>query len=76
MTQCELECAVVRATGDSLPEVQRLGFQLADLFPEQIEDPAEDDCLYEAFYFDDGPLVFDWDDRTVMTLEEYLSAVR
>ena len=70
MTQAELDRAVAHATGDSLPQVQRLGFQLADLFPDQLDDLASDYCLSEA------PRAFEWLDRTGVTLEDYLAAVR
>lgn len=69
MTQADLDRAVARATGDSVATVRRLGFQVEDLFPEDFDDfEIDEDAL------DEGPLVLDWDDYTVVPLEQYLAA--
>ncbi|HEX4131081.1 MAG TPA: hypothetical protein VHZ24_13650 [Pirellulales bacterium] len=69
MTQAELDHAVARATGDSVATVRRLGFQLEDLFPEDLDDLEIDEAA-----LDDGPLVFDWDEYAAVPLERYLAA--
>jgi hypothetical protein len=69
MTQSELDRAVARATGDSVATVRRLGFQLEDAFPDDFDDLEIDE---EAF--EEGPLVFDWDDYAAVPLEQYLAA--
>ena len=52
MTQAELNRAVARATGESIAEVKRIGFLLAE--PDtDIPDPDDEDL---------GPSVLDWDE--------------
>lgn len=69
MTQADLERAVARATGDSVATVRNLGFQLEDIFPDDFDDLDGDEEE-----FDEGPLVFDWDDYVAVPLEQYLAA--
>jgi len=69
MTQSELEEAVARATGDSLETVRRHGFQLEEVALEDFDDDFELDEEWE-----EGPLVFDWDDYVAVPLERYLAA--
>ena len=69
MTQSELDRAVSRATGDSVATVRRLGFQLEDAFPDDFDDLEIDEEVFE-----EGPLVFDWDDYAAVPLEQYLAA--
>jgi len=68
MTPAELDRAVARATGDSVATVRRLGFQLEDVFPDDLDDLEIDEEDLE------GPLVLDWDDFTAVPLEQYLAA--
>jgi len=70
MTQSELEEAVARATGDSLDTVRRHGFQLEEVALEDFDD----DFDLDEQEWDDGPLVFDWDDYAAVPLERYLAA--
>lgn len=58
MTQAELNRAVARATGESIAEVKRIGFLLAE--PDrEIPDPDDEDF---------GPSVFDWDEFDEMRM--------
>lgn len=58
MTQAELNRAVARATGESVAEVKRIGFLLAEPDTE-IPDPDDEDL---------GPSVFDWDEFDEMRM--------
>lgn len=69
MTQADLERAVSRATGESLATVRQLGFQLEDRSPADFDEPEGNDEVLE-----EGPLVFDWDDRAAIPWEQYLDA--
>lgn len=69
MTQSELEEQVARATGDSLETVRRHGFQLEEVALEDF-----DDFDLDEEEWDDGPLVFDWDDYVAVPLNQYLAA--
>jgi hypothetical protein len=60
---------VARATGDSVATVRRLGFQLEDMFPEDLDDREIDEAA-----LDSGPHVLDWDDFVAIPLEQYLAA--
>jgi hypothetical protein len=68
MTQAELDRAVARATGESVAAVRRRGFQLDDSMLDD-DDPQKGDVA-----FDEGPLVFDWDDYAAVPLEQYLAS--
>jgi len=49
MTQLEIDCEVASATGESLAEIRRLGFGIADPFePDYDPEPRR-------------PLFFNWD---------------
>jgi hypothetical protein len=52
MTQIELDVSVAAATGESLTEVERRGFSLAD----------PDDVYFDPEPDDRPPLVVDWDE--------------
>lgn len=52
MTQKELHAAVANATGESLCEIRRRGFSIAD--PEEVRFDPEPDQL--------APQMIDWDD--------------
>ena len=58
MTQAELNRAVARATGESIAEVKRIGFLLAEPDTE-IPDPDDEDL---------GPSVLDWDEFDEMRM--------
>lgn len=49
MTQHEIDCAVALATGETVTEIQHLGFGLAD--PQDVDHDPEPH----------SPLVLDWD---------------
>jgi len=68
MTQSELNRAVVRATGDSIATVRRLGFQLERCDPDDFDDLETDEEI------DEGPLMFDWDGLSAVPLQENLAA--
>ena len=53
MTAAQIHRAVSRATGESLREIRRLGFSLADSLNVD-EDPEDDDRL---------PQMIDWDQQ-------------
>ncbi|QGJ68700.1 Hypothetical protein PBC10988_3610 [Planctomycetales bacterium 10988] len=55
MTQRELDQAIATQTGESLCEIRRLGFSIADPFDHDF-DPEPDDL---------PPQVIDWDDVEV-----------
>lgn len=58
MTQAELNRAVARATGESVADVKRIGFLLAE--PDtDIPDPDDEDL---------GPSVLDWDEFDEMRM--------
>ena len=58
MTQAELNRAVARATGESVAEVKRIGFLLAE--PDiEVPDPDDEDL---------GPSVLDWDEFDEMRM--------
>ncbi len=60
MTQAELNRAVARATGESIAEVKRIGFLLAE--PDtDIPDPDDEDL---------GPSVLDWDEFDEMRMAD------
>ncbi len=69
MTQADLDRVVAKATGESVAMVRRLGFQLEDWSLDEL-----DESIAEAS-IDGGPLVFDWDERTAVSFEEYGDAV-
>ena len=52
MTQSQIDCAVSRATGETVREIRRRGFNLADP-PEAFYDP-------EPFFR--PPQIVDWDE--------------
>jgi hypothetical protein len=61
MTQHELNCAVAAATGETLGDVRRMGFSLAD--PTETNFDPEPDCL--------PPQVIDWDDLEAQRFEQH-----
>ena len=70
MTQLELDCAVAEATGETLCEIRRLGFSIAD--PDEVNFDPEPDCR--------PPQVVDWDEldltRNTAVVPQPLSSLR
>jgi hypothetical protein len=51
MTQYEVDCAVADVTGETLSDVRRMGFSIAD--PSEVNfDPEPDDLLPQAIDWD------------------------
>jgi hypothetical protein len=61
MTAAQIDRAVSRATGESVREIRRLGFGLADPADADME-PESDDRL---------PLMIDWDERDSIRLAHH-----
>ena len=59
MTQRDLDLSVARATGESMPEIRRLGFSIADPF-EVCFDPEPSDV---------PPAWLDWDQNDTVEPE-------
>lgn len=58
MTQLEIDRQVATATGESLADIHRLGFGIADLFEPRFDPEPR------------GPLMYDWDANDVAAWPE------